>query len=211
MPDGDTREEAARSVEDAIASWLEEARRLAEKSRNQDQPSEPRDFTVKVSPTAIISADLRRWRSLTTAIFAKSLDLTILCRRIGKLAIMPHRWMKGALNAPDESGRIRMSETKGLVFEGRGHEILQGMKGWRLSALSIGSKPVRALSQRAYSCRTSDRSACLFPKVPLPRGRRSLFALNEFRGLQVGLGAPKRPRSKGASPSSRSTDQRNSK
>ena len=29
MSDGDTREEAARNVEDAIASWLEEAGRLA--------------------------------------------------------------------------------------------------------------------------------------------------------------------------------------
>ena len=28
MSDGDTREEAARNVEDAIASWLEEARAL---------------------------------------------------------------------------------------------------------------------------------------------------------------------------------------
>ena len=44
------------------------------------------------------------------------------------------------------------------------------MKGWRLSAIPKGSTPDRALSGRIL-CRTSDRSACLFPRAPGPRPR----------------------------------------
>ena len=45
--------------------------------------------------------------------------------------MMSCRWMKGALNAPDESGRIRlaMGETGGIRFKGRGREILLRHEG----------------------------------------------------------------------------------
>jgi len=52
-------------------------------------------------------------------------------------------------------------------------------QAWRATPVRLKrSKPVRALFKRAYFCRTSDRRACLFPRVPglLLRGREgSLF------------------------------------
>ena len=42
------------------------------------------------------------------------------------------------------------------------------MKGWRPSACQ-GSTPDRAFFKRAFSCWTSDRSACLFPRGSAPR------------------------------------------
>ncbi len=92
------------------------------------------------------------------------------------------RWMKGVLKAPDgkRPHPPRTDETEGISIKGRGCEILlrhEGLAPVRLPS----SKPVRALFKRAYSCRTSDRSACLFPRVPglLLRGRAVPFSRNE--------------------------------
>ena len=87
-----------------------------------------------------------------------------------------------------------MGVTEGLVFKGRGREILFGMKGWRPSACPIGPKTGSGLVKRAYSCRTSDRSACLFRGSSVPglmtRGlvldAGFLFALIRLCGRQVG-------------------------
>jgi hypothetical protein len=78
--------------------------------------------------------------------------------------------MKGAPNAPDgkRSHLPRNRRNRRDKFKGRVRETLAGMKGWRPSA-SKGPKPVRAPFKRANSCRTSDRSACLFPRVLGPR------------------------------------------
>ena len=74
-------------------------------------------------------------------------------------------------------------------------EKLAGMKGWRPSAWSLGSKPVRALIQAdVILCRTSDRSACLYPRVLGPRAHDPgsvdvgipLLARTRLRGRQVG-------------------------
>ena len=43
MSDGDTRDEAARNIEDAIRCWVEEAMRSVARFRLQGQPCESRD------------------------------------------------------------------------------------------------------------------------------------------------------------------------
>src|SRR5271165_4432589 len=85
------------------------------------------------------------------------------------------RWKAAATAAHERNGRE--------ASKGRGSRDTRGMKGWRPSAIPKGPKPVRAFCGRIL-CRTSDRSACLFPRGPGPRltcgirGRRgSLFAL----------------------------------
>jgi len=77
--------------------------------------------------------------------------------------------MKGALNAPD--GRRphppRTGETEGTSLKGRDREILfKGMKGWRPSAPK--ARAGSGFFKRTHFCRTSDRSACLFPKFSIP-------------------------------------------
>ena len=81
----------------------------------------------------------------------------------------------------------RMGATEGIVFKGRGREILFGMKGWRPSACPIGPKTGSGLVKRAYSCRTSDRSACLFRGSSVP----GLMT----RGLVLDAGFPFRAQS----------------
>jgi hypothetical protein len=102
--------------------------------------------------------------------------------------------MKGALTRPTESGRIRLAWAKpeGIRLKGRHREILPGMKGWRPSAW-LGLETGSGSFKRTYSCRTSDRSRCLFSPVLglLPCGRRvSLSALIRRRGRQVGRRRP---------------------
>ena len=77
-------------------------------------------------------------------------------------------WMKGVVNAPDgkrpHSPRMGKTEGKhqkaGVVRHSR-HEGLAPVR------LSKGPETGSGLL-RANSCRTSDRSACLFPQVPVP-------------------------------------------
>ena len=90
--------------------------------------------------------------------------------------------MKGALDAPDgrrpHSHRMGKAEGKhqkaGVVRYSR-HEGLAPVR--LFIGLETGSGPLRA-----NSCRTSDRSACLFQEVPVPgltcwiRGRRVPFS-----------------------------------
>jgi hypothetical protein len=96
-------------------------------------------------------------------------------------------------------------KTEGKI-KGRDCETL-GMKGWRPSAIAKGSKPGSGFL-RTNSCRTSDRSACLFPRVSgsLSVDAGSLFALNQAqRPPGRAETPPERPRLKnGASPSPRS-------
>jgi hypothetical protein len=96
-------------------------------------------------------------------------------------------WMKGALNPPDgkRPHPPRLSETEGINLEGRGREILQGMKGWRPSALprlDAGSGLVR----QAYHMPDVGSIGLSFREVPGAQWTPgSLFAL-------IGSAAPSR-------------------
>ena len=143
---------------------------------------------------------------------SEKLSVAISLQKSLTTVIMTHRWMKGAQDAPDgkRPHPPRMGETEGISIKGRGCEILAGMKGWRPSACPLGSKPVRARFKRTNSCRTSDRSACLFRGSPgfWLRGRAgSLFRAH--RGSAAArVGRKRRPsvrdHENGASPSPRS-------
>jgi hypothetical protein len=109
---------------------------------------------------------------------------------------------------PTESGRIRLASAKPKgKFEGRDCEILlrhEGLAPVRLPKVDPGSGFLSGLN----SCRTSDRSACLFPRSsgswPMD-ARVPFFAQRGSAAATVGRnGARASAIRKGASPSPRS-------
>ena len=129
------------------------------------------------------------------------------------------RWKAAATAAHERNGRE--------ASKGRGSRDTRGMKGWRPSAIPKGPKPVRAFCGRIL-CRTSDRSACLFPRGPGPGPRPRVmtrlmtrgswlgdpwtvgfpFRAHRLRGRRVGQIRPSvRDLKNGASPSPRSKRQ----
>ncbi len=113
------------------------------------------------------------------------------------------RWMKGALNAPDlkaAASASKSAQPKGQGSKTGVRETVTGMKGWSPSACPSGSKPVRAPFKRANSCRTSDRSACLFPRVLGPRAhnpgdpRTRVLLLAQRGSAALEVGRKPRPR-----------------
>jgi hypothetical protein len=137
-----------------------------------------------------------------------------------------------------ESGRICIrSQNRRDKLRDRGCETLAGMKGSRPSA-SQRLEPDRALLKRTYSCRTSDRSPCLYRALiaalhspsrdgrpsgrpmergqrgqrPRPRARQFLGSALEARGRNVGRKWRPSVRDRnGASPSLAREDRRTPK
>ena len=114
--------------------------------------------------------------------------------------MMIHRWMKGALKRARRKAAAFASHGQNgrEASKGRGSRDTRGMKGWRPSACPKARNRFELFYGRIL-CRTSDRSACLFPRVLGPRPRaldpgitrgsaRGGFpsSRNEARGRQVG-------------------------
>ena len=96
-----------------------------------------------------------------------------------------------------------MSETEGMNLEGRGREILQGMKGWRPSALprlDAGSGLVKG----AYHMPDVGSIGLSFREVPVP-GPRIPFRAHRLATAESDKQRPSvRDLENGASPSPRS-------
>ncbi len=101
-------------------------------------------------------------------------------------------WMKGVVKVPDgkRPHPPRMSETEGINLEDRGREILQGMKGWRPSALprlDAGSGLVR---QAYHMPDVGSIGLSFFRKVPGAPWTRVPFSRSSAPRRRVGQTTP---------------------